>query len=75
MIKKIINQQEVEYIGGFTAAYADAIMAHVNPGQLHKSDIVVVIKSDKTMWAAKADAQLNQNNINWTEFTRDNIKK
>jgi hypothetical protein len=27
------------------------------------------------MWAAKADAQLNPNNINWTEITRNNIKR
>jgi hypothetical protein len=75
MIKEIINQQDVEYIGGFIASYADAIMAHVNPGQLHKNDIVVVIKSDKTMWASRAAAQQNPNNINWIEIIRDDIKK
>lgn len=75
MIRGAVNQRNLECIGGFTATYADAIMAHINPGQLHKNDILVVIKSDMTMWASKADAQLNQNNINWIEITRDNIKK
>lgn len=75
MIKEIVNQQDVKCIGGFTATYADPIMAHVDPGQLHKNDIVVVIKSDNTMWAAIADAQLNENNITWIEINRDNIKK
>jgi hypothetical protein len=76
MIKEIINQQNVECIGGFTAIYADAIIAHINPGQLHKNDIVLIIKSDKTMWATKGVQQdINQNNIIWLEITRDNIKK
>jgi hypothetical protein len=75
LIKEIVNQQNVKCIGGFTASYADPIMAHVDPGQLHKNDIVVVIKSDNTMWAAIADAKLNQNNITWIEIKRDNIKK
>jgi hypothetical protein len=75
MIKEIVNQQDFGCIDGFTASYADAIMAHVNPEKLHKNDIVVIIKGDKTMWAAKADEQINQKYINWIEIIRDNIKK
>jgi hypothetical protein len=76
MITEIINQQNVECIGGFIATYADAIMAHINPSKLHKNDIVLIIKNDKTMWATKVVQQdINQNNIVWLEITRDNIKK
>ncbi|MBY0598753.1 hypothetical protein [Bacillus bingmayongensis] len=76
MIKEIINQQNVECIGGFIAQYADAIIAHVNPGKLHQNNIVIIIKSDKTIWATKVIQQdKNQNNINWVEITRENIKK
>jgi hypothetical protein len=75
MTKEMVNRQDLECVGGFTAAFADAIMAHINPGRLYKYDIVVIIKSDKTMWASKMDAQINQNNFNWIEIKRDNIKK
>lgn len=76
MIKEFINRQNVECIGGFIATYADAIMAHINPGNLHKNDIVIIIKSDETMWASKVLQQdINQNNIDWIEITKDNINK
>jgi hypothetical protein len=39
---------------------------------VHKNDIVVIIKSDKTIWATNADYR---DNNNWIEITRDNIQK
>ncbi|MFD6509453.1 hypothetical protein [Bacillus sp. NPDC060175] len=76
MINDIIKQQNVECIGGFIAKYADPIMAHINPGNLHKNDIAIIIKSDKTVWAKKVIQQdVNQNYTEWLEIPRDNIKK
>ena len=38
--------------------------------------IVIIIKNDKTIWITKVMQQgKNQNNINWIEITRENIKK
>lgn len=76
MIKEFIIRQNVECIGGFIATYADTIMAHINPGNLHINDIVIIIKNDETIWATKVIQQdINQNNIDWIEITKDNINK
>jgi hypothetical protein len=72
MIKEMINQQNIDCIGGFTAAFADPIMAHIDPGQLYKNDIAVIINHDKTIWATKI---AQQDNIEWVEISRDNINK
>ena len=51
-------------------------MAHINPGNLHKNDIVIIIKSDETIWATKVIQQdVIQNSTEWLEITRDNIKR
>ncbi|MFS0777690.1 hypothetical protein ABC255_17030 [Neobacillus sp. 3P2-tot-E-2] len=55
MIKEFISRQKVECIGGFTAVYADPIMAHVSPSELHKKDIFIIIKSDNTICATIVD--------------------
>jgi hypothetical protein len=76
MIKEFISRQKVECIGGFTAAYADPIMAHINPSELNKKDIYIIIKSDKTIWATMVDheAKVQQNN-QWIEIIRDDVKR
>lgn len=53
MLKEIIETENVECIGGFTAKYADPIMAHINPTEMNKHDIFVIIKNDETIWATK----------------------
>ncbi len=70
MIKEIVNQQSKDVLGGFTATYADPILAHVNPNQLHKNDIVIVVKSDQSVWAKRVSQE-----DGWQEITRDNLKK
>ncbi len=74
MIKEIISQQNIECIGGFIGIYAGAIMAHLNPGNLSKNNIVVIIKNDKTIWATKI-IQHEPNKIEWVKVAKDSIKK
>jgi hypothetical protein len=78
MIEKYIHQQSGEYIGGFIANYADPVMNHINPGTIFQNSIVVAIKRDKTIWAAResqfATGQI-LNSVGWQEITKDNIKK
>lgn len=51
-------------------------MAHLNTGKMYKNNIVIIIKSDETMWATKImQYDINPNSIEWVEITRDNIKK
>ncbi|MBS4537957.1 hypothetical protein GOQ27_05760 [Clostridium sp. D2Q-11] len=76
MIKEIISQENKECIGGFIAVYADAIMAHMNPSKMHKYDIAVVIKNDKTIWATRViqeDSNQVQENFEWINIVKDNI--
>lgn len=76
MIKEVVKQQNIDCIGGFIAVYADAIMAHLNPSNLQKNDIVVIVKNDGTIWAKKTiQKDQNQNNSDWLEIPRENIKK
>ena len=76
MIKEFLSQQKEEYIGGFTAIYADPIMAHINPTGMHKNDIFIIIKSDQTIWATKMKQEgKGQQNNKWVEITKENIKK
>ncbi|NHM29007.1 hypothetical protein [Neobacillus terrae] len=76
MIKKFISQQKVECIGGFTAVYADPIMAHINPSVIHKKDIFIIIKRDKTIWATNVNQEdKDQQSNKWVEIIRDNVKR
>jgi hypothetical protein len=76
MIKEFLSQQKEEYIGGFTAVYADPIMAHINPTGIHKKDIYIIIKSDKKIWATKVNQEgKEQKNNSWVEIVRDNVKR
>ncbi|MEH7495538.1 hypothetical protein [Neobacillus niacini] len=76
MIKEFISKQKVECIGGFTAVYADPIMAHVNPSELYKKDIFIIIKSDNTIWATIVDHEgKDQQNYQWIEIIRDDVKR
>ncbi len=51
-------------------------MAHINPNEIHKKDIFVIIKSDKTIWATKVNQEGKaHHNIKWIEIIRDNVKK
>lgn len=70
MINEVVKQQNIDCIGGFIAVYADAIMAHLNPSNLQKNDIVVIVKNDGTIWAKKMIQ-----NSDWLEIPRENIKK
>ena len=75
MIQKVIDRQHVDCVGGFIATYADAIMAHMNPGNLHKHDIAIIVKSDGTIWGKRVTQQdTNQNHDEWLEIVRDTIK-
>jgi hypothetical protein len=76
MIKEFISRQKVECIGGFTAVYADPIMAHVNPSELHKKDIFIIIKTDNTIWAMSVNqGGKDQQNIQWIEIIRNEVKR
>ncbi|WP_419887621.1 hypothetical protein ACN6MT_19535 [Neobacillus niacini] len=76
MIKEFISREKVECIGGFTAVYADPIMAHINPTAIHKKDLFVIIKSDYTIWSTIVDHEgKDQQNNQWIEIIRDDIKR
>lgn len=75
MIQEVIDRQDIECMGGFIATYADAIMAHINPSNLQKNDIAIIISGDGTIRAKKVNQQdINQNTDEWLEIARDNIK-
>lgn len=75
MIQLVIDQQNVECMGGFIASYADAIMLHINPINLYKHDIAVIIKVDGTIWAKRVTEQnTNQIQVEWLEIAKDTIK-
>ncbi|MCW9130752.1 hypothetical protein OF830_07210 [Bacillus paramycoides] len=76
MLKETIKTLNIECIGGFTAKCADPIIAHINPSELSKRDIFVIIKNDNTIWATKAiQENIDSNNIKWLEITKNNIKQ
>ncbi|WP_258535777.1 hypothetical protein [Bacillus sp. 03113] len=71
----MIDQQNIDCMGGFIATYADAIMAHINPSNLHKHDIAIIIKGDVTIWGKRVTKKdTNQNHDEWLEIARDTIK-
>ncbi|MEH7444174.1 hypothetical protein V7201_17820 [Bacillus sp. JJ1122] len=75
MIQEVVDRQQVDCIGGFIAAYADPIVAHMNPGHLQKRNIAILLKSDGTIWGKRITQEdTNQNDDNWIEIARDTIK-
>lgn len=75
MIQEVIDRQQVDCVGGFIAAYADPIVAHINPGNLQKGNIAIIVKSDGTIWGKRVTKEdTNQNHDNWLEIARDTIK-
>lgn len=51
-------------------------MAHVNPSELHKKDIFIILKSDNTIWATIVDHEgKDQQNYQWIEIIRDDVKR
>ncbi len=74
MIQEIIDRQHVECAGGFIATYADPIMAHMNPGNLHKHNIAIIVKGDGTIWGTRVTHQdINHHHVEWLEIKRDTI--
>lgn len=74
MIQTVIEQQNMECVGGFIAMYADPIMAHVNPNQLRKHDIAIIIKVDGTIWGKRVTPDTEQNQVEWLEIERSQVK-
>ncbi|WHY03335.1 hypothetical protein [Neobacillus sp. DY30] len=76
MIKEFLSREKVECIGGFTAVYADPIMAHINPTEIHKKDLFIIIKNDYTIWATIVKPEgTEQQNHQWIEIHRDDLKR
>jgi hypothetical protein len=75
MIQEVIDRQHLDCAGGFIATYADPIMAHMNPGNLHKHNIAIIVKGDGTIWGKRVTQQdTYQNHFNWLEIARNTIK-
>ncbi|MGG0655351.1 hypothetical protein [Rummeliibacillus pycnus] len=75
MIQVVIGKENIDCMGGFIAKYADAIMAHINPSNLHKHDIAIIIKGDGTIFGKRVtQLDTNQNHDEWLEIARDTIK-
>ncbi|MEC1525903.1 hypothetical protein P9D43_28295 [Neobacillus niacini] len=51
-------------------------MAHINPTEIHKKDLFIIIKSDHTIWATIVDHEgKDQQNNQWIEIIRDDLKR
>lgn len=75
MILEVIDRHHEDCVGGFIAAYADPIMAHMNPGNLQKHNIAIIVKGDGTIFGKRVTHQdTNQNHDEWLEIVRDTIK-
>lgn len=75
MIQEVIDRQHLDCVGGFIATYADPILAHLNPGNLQKHNIAIIVKGDGTIWGKGVTQQdTNQNHDEWLEIARDTIK-
>lgn len=75
MIQTVIDEQNEECMGGFIATYADAIMLHINPSNLYKQEIAIIIKGNGTNWAKNVSVpNANQIQDKWLEIAKDTIK-
>jgi hypothetical protein len=75
MILEVIDRNHEDCVGGFIATYAEPIMAHINPGNLQKHNIAIIVKGDGTIWGKRVMQQdTKQDHDEWLEIVRDTIK-